>query len=231
MKALKHGFQRFFFAGILAVTFFAANALAGPPLICHSFEIEGAKSLPWISHDWNLNGSENYDTSKLAADTIAILDASQVTLVHMETLRRATLYAKRDRLAAKELITRLIARAEGTKSAPASQPSALAIFDAGYATEAYKQWLGEENPAQRFDGYSLVQLALQRRGNDPQMEFAVALIAMGKPAIDAQDHAQKAIAGSKNDPLLARNLAARFLGPQSDTLSTMISRTKIAAKE
>jgi hypothetical protein len=187
--------------------------------------------LPWISHDWNLSGGESYDTSKLAADTIAILDSSQVTLVHMETLRRATLYAKKDRLAAKELIIRLIARAESTKSASPSQPSALAIFDAGYLTEAYKQWLGEQNnPAQKFDGFALVQLALQRRGSDPQMEFAAALIAVGKPGIDAQDHAQKAIAGAKDDPLLDRNLSARFLGAQSDTLSAMISRSKAATK-
>src|SRR5262250_2162998 len=140
MKLLNHNSQRFLLAGILTVSLFAATALAGPPLICHSFDIDGAKSLPWVSHDWNLSGGENYDTSKLVTDTIAILDSSQVTLVHMETLRRATLYAKKDRVAAKELIIRLIARAEGTKSAsPATtQPSALAIFDAGYLTEAYK---------------------------------------------------------------------------------------------
>jgi hypothetical protein len=223
--------RRFVFAGALFLFFLATATLAGPPLICHSFDIGDAKSLPWISHDWNLSGGESYDTSKLARDTIAILDSSQVTLVHMETLRRATLYAKKDRLAAKELIIRLIARAEGTKSASPSQPSALAIFDAGYLTEAYKQWLGEQNnPAQKFDGFALVQLALQRRGSDPQMEFAAALIAVGKPGIDAQDHAQKAIAGAKDDPLLDRNLSARFLGAQSDTLSAMISRSKAATK-
>src|SRR5215468_1541750 len=145
MKLQNYSFQRFLLAGILALSFFAASAVAGPPLICHSFDIDGAKSLPWVSHDWNLSGSEGYDTSKLAADTIDILDSSQVTLVHMETLRRATLYARKNRAAAKELILRLIARAEGTKSAsPATtQPSALAIFDAGYLTEAYKQWLGD----------------------------------------------------------------------------------------
>ena len=223
--------RRSILGAVLSLSFLAAVALAGPPLICHSFDIGDAKSLPWISHDWNLNGGENYDTSKLTPDTIAILDSSQVTLVHMETLRRATLYAKRDRVAAKELITRLIARAEGTKSASPSQPSALAIFDAGYLTEAYKQWLGEQdNPAQKFDGYALVQLALQRRGTDPQMEFAAALIAVGKSGIDAQDHAQKAIAGAKNDALLARNLSARFLGAQSETLSVMISHNKTATK-
>jgi hypothetical protein len=227
MKFATFSFRRSILAAVLSLSLLATAALAGPPLICHAFEIDGASSLPWISHDWNLSGSEKYDTSKLAADTIAILDSTQTALVHMETLRRATLYARKDRMAAKQLITRLVARAEASKSSP--QPNALAIFDAGYLAEAYKQWLGEQdNPAQKFDGYALVQLALQLRGNDPQMEFAAALIAVGKPAINAEDHAQKAIAGAKNDPLLARNLSERFLGAQSETLAAMISRTKTA---
>ncbi len=229
MKFVTLAARRFICAAVLSLSLLASLALAGPPLICHSFEIDNANSLPWISHDWNLSGNEKYDTSKLAADTIAILDSSKVTLVHMETLRRATLYARKDRVAAKELITRLMERANATKSSSMSQqPNPLAIFDAGYLAEAYKQWLGEDNPARKFDGYALVQLALQRRSNDPQMEFAAALIAVGNPSISAQDHAQKAIAGAKDDPLLARNLSARFLGAKSETLSAMISRTKMA---
>jgi len=232
VKLINRTTQCFLLATIFSLSLLSAVALAGPPLICHSFEIDGANSLPWISHDWNLSGSENYDTSKLASDTIAILDSSNVTLVHMETLRRATLYARKDPLAAKQLITRLIARAEASKSAtPTAPPTALAVFDAGYLAEAYKQWLGSENnPAQRFDGYALVQLALQRRGSDPQMEFAAALISVGNASINGQEHAEEAIAGAKNDSLLARNLSARFLGAQSETLSAMITRTKMAAK-
>ena len=232
MKPINRTTQRFVLATIFSLSLLSAVALAGPPLICHPFEIDGANSLPWISHDWNLSGSENYDTSKLASDTLAILDSSNVTLVHMETLRRATLYARKDPLAAKQLITRLIARAELTKSAtPSTPPNALAIFDAGYLAEAYKQWLGSENnPAQRFDGYALVQLALQRRASDPQMEFAAALISVGNASLNGQEHAEKAIAGAKSDPLLARNLSAHFLGAQSETLSAMITRTKMAAK-
>jgi hypothetical protein len=232
MKLINRTTQRFLLATVFSLSLLCAVALAGPPLICHPFEIDGATSLPWISHDWNLSGSENYDTSKLAFDTIAILDSSNVTVVHMETLRRATLYARKDPLAAKQLITRLVSRAEAAKASPASTPpSALAVFDAGYLAETYKQWLGaENNPAQRFDGYALVQLALQRRGNDPQMEFAAALISVGNASINGQEHAEKAIAGAKNDSLLARNLSAHFLGAQSETLSAMITRTKMAAK-
>ncbi len=236
MKVVNRTTQRFLLATILSLSLLSAVALAGPPLICHSFEIDGANSLPWISHDWNLSGSENYDTSKLASETIGILDSSNVTLVHMETLRRATLYARKDPLAAKQLITRLVSRAEATKSTtksatPSTPPSVLAVFDAGYLAETYKQWLGaENNPAQRFDGYAMVQLALQRRGNDPQMEFAAALISVGNASINGQEHAEKALAGAKNDSLLARNLSAHFLGAQSETLSAMITRTKMAAK-
>jgi hypothetical protein len=227
MEFITRTTQRFVFSTLLSLSLLPAVALAGPPLICHPFEIDGAKSLPFASHDWNLSGGENYDTSRLASDTITFLESSDVTLVHMETLRRATLYARKDPIAAKQLITRLIARAEATKAS--AEPKVLAIFDAGYLAETYKQWLGSENnPAQKFDGYALVQLALQRRGNDPQMEFAAALISVSNPSINAQDHAQKAIAGAKNDPLLARNLSARFLGAQSETLSAMITRNKMA---
>ncbi len=214
-------------ASLLALSLLALNVFAGPPLICHAFDIGDAKSIPFVSHDWNLSGSENYDTSKLAADTIAILNSSNTTLVHMETLRRATLYARKDPAAAKQLITQLFSRAEVAKGS--AEPNALAVFDAGYLAESYKQWLGaENNPAARYDGYALVELALHRRGSDPQMEFAAALIVVGKSDIDAHEHAEKAIDGAKNDSLLARNLSAKFLGAQSDTLSAIISRTKVA---
>ncbi len=217
-----------FFASVLSLSLLALNVFAGPPLICHAFDIDGAKSIPFVSHDWNLSGSENYDTAKLAADTIAILSSSNVTLVHMETLRRATLYARKDPVAAKQLLLQLMARAESSKSGVQPKPSAFAVFDAGYLVEAYKQWLADQNPARKYDGYALVELALQLRRNDPQMEFAAALIAVGNSTLNGQDHAQKAIDGAKYDPMLSRNLSAKFLGAQSDTLSAMILRSRIA---
>ena len=42
------------------------------------------------------------------------------------------------------------------------------------------------------------------------MEFAAALVTLMGPESDHQEHARKAIAGAKNDPLLARNLASNF---------------------
>lgn len=231
MKIRKVSVLRFLAGSLVMLFLFAAVALAGPTLICHQFDIGNAKSLPWISHDWNLNGNETYDTRKLAADTIAILDSDPTVLVHMETLRRATLFARKDPRAAKELLTRLVARADSGGNTKGG--AALGAFDAGYLAEAYKQWFrDEENPAKGLDGYALVNKAIQLRGgNDAQMEFAAALIGLtgptgGQPG--QMDHAQKALAGAKNDPLLARNLSARWGGPQSQTMSDMINRTKMA---
>jgi hypothetical protein len=205
----------------------AGPAWAGPPLICHSFDIGNAKSLPWVSHDWQLSGSEGYDTRNLAADTVAVLDQNpKATLVHMETLRRATLYARTDRQAAKQLLLRLTARAEAAGSA--GHRDALAVFDAGYLVETYRQWLGEggQNPAVGLDGYALVKKALSFAGEDPQMEFAAALITLQGPQAEHREHATKAIAGAKADKELARNLSTHFLGPQSETMAEMITENR-----
>ncbi|MGB9434519.1 MAG: hypothetical protein WBQ89_19910 [Candidatus Acidiferrum sp.] len=214
--------KKIFAALLFAFSLFATTAQAGPPLICHAFDIANAKSLPWISHDWNLTGSESYSSNDLATDTIAILDADPRVLVHMETLRRATLYARANPLAAKQLLLKLIARVDSSVNSPAA---ALASFDLGYLAETYKQWLGNDqsNPAQGLDGYALVKKAIQLHPNDPQMEFAAALISLNRPSSDQPQHAQKAIAGAKNDPLLARNLSTHFRGPQTELMSDMIS--------
>src|SRR6266852_972206 len=132
---------RFAVTLIAAMLSFAGTAQAGPPLICHSVEIGSAKSLPWISHDWNLSGGETYDTKNLVRDTLEILAPDTPVLVRMETLRRATLYARKDPLAAKELLARLHARATPAESS--GRPDALAWFDLGYLAEAYKQWIGQ----------------------------------------------------------------------------------------
>jgi hypothetical protein len=227
---------RFAIVLVVALLCFAVVAQAGPPLICHTIEIGQAKSLPWISHNWNLSGSENYDTKNLVRETLEILAPDTPVLVRMETLRRATLYARKDPVAAKELLARLHARATSAESS--GHPDALAWFDVGYLAETYKQWIGqkwmrvsadEQNPAAGVDGYALVKKALALRGaalhgDDPQMEFAAALITFSGPATEHREHAQKAITGAKTDPLLAQNLATRFIGPQTETMSELLAK-------
>jgi hypothetical protein len=215
---------------ISALLMFIARALlAGPPLVCHSLDIGLAKSLPWVSRNWNLSGAETYDTSKLASDTLAILAADHSVIVHMETLRRATLYARKNPTAAKELLTKITI---GTKSVNSDETRALTYFDTGYLVEVYKQWLGasSQNPATGLDGYALIKEAIQLRGSDPQMEFAAALITLSGPTAEHEAHTQRAIAGAKNDPLLARNLASRFNGNQGPTMGEMLTKTTVAER-
>jgi hypothetical protein len=221
---------RFATISLCSLFILSIATLAGPPLVCHVFDIGNTKSLPWISNGWNLTGAETYNTKNLSSDTIAILNSNPTVLVHMETLRRATLYARKDPLAAKELFTKLMARADAS-GAPAQM--ALAIFDAGYLTEAYKQWMGkdEPNPARGIDGYVLVKKAISARNNDAQMQFAAALIAMQTHVDDQREHAAKAIVGAKSDPLLAKNLAAPFHGPHDQSMADFISTNQQANTE
>jgi hypothetical protein len=214
---------------ICALMFAAKALLAGPPLVCHNFDIGSATSLPWVSPNWNFSGAENYDTSKLASDALAILAADRNVIVHMETLRRATLYARKDPAAAKELLTKITV---GTKSANSDETRALSYFDTGYLAEVYKQWLGDSsgNPATSLDGYAFIEEAIQLRGGDPQMEFAAALVTLAGPTAEHEAHTRRAIAGAKTDPLLARNLASRFSGNQSPTMAEMLTKTTVAQR-
>lgn len=231
MKPLRFLFSHIAASILLLISGLVTPALAGPPLICHRLDIGDAKSLPWTGTAWNLSGNENYDTRNLVQDTLAILDSGAPVIVRMETLRRATLYARNDPRAAKELLTKLHQRA--TSAEAAGHPDALAWFDVGYLAEAYKQWSGKEsNPAAGIDGYSLVTKALAARGHsDPEMEFAAALITLHGPEPAHQEHAQRAIAGAKGDPLLARNLSSQFLGNDRQTVSQALVRSITSEEE
>jgi hypothetical protein len=206
-------------ASLMAIVLTCSMRLfAGPPLICHPIEIGSAQSLPWVDVHYR-KGEGSYTLHNLASDTLASLDSTQIVLVRMETLRRATLYARQDPQAAKELLTRLSIRA--TES-PADATGALAWFDFGYLAEAYKQWIGkdEPNPAAGVDGYDWVKRAIQQRRGDPEMEFAAALITLNAPDGDHRDHVRNAMAGAKTDALLAQNLASRF---GDETMSAILN--------
>jgi len=203
-----HVFSRLTISIVAFLLGFTTLAQAGPPLICHPIEIGQAKSLPWV--EFNHRGSTNYNLKNLSRDALAILDSHTPVLVRMETLRRATIYARQDPQVAKELITRLQERAANSDAA--SRPDALAWFDLGYLAEAYKQWMGkgEPNPAAGLDGYSWIRKAISLRGVDPEMEFAAAMITLPGPGGAHRDHLRKAVAGASSDPLLAQNLASSF---------------------
>ena len=89
-----HAFSRLTIGIVAVLLGFTTFAQAGPPLICHPMEIGQAKSLPCV--EFNHRGCTDYDLKNLSRDTLAILDSHTPVLVRMETLRRATIYARHD---------------------------------------------------------------------------------------------------------------------------------------
>ena len=86
---------------------------------------------------------------------------------------------------------------------------ALALFDAGYLVETYKQAApfapSTAALAQGIDGYSMVARSAAARGHDPAIEFAAALMLPGSGNARAE-HVRVARAGAPADQLLARNI-------------------------
>jgi hypothetical protein len=208
--------SRFAIGFLTALLALAATALAGPPLICHPIDIGSAQSLPW-SNPATLTGLKDYDASHLIADTLTLLGPNTPVLVRMETLRRATIYAQRDPVIAKQLFLKLQERTT------TNEKDALAAFDFGYLAACYKQiqWArsksmtvwgqGEwSNPGADVDGYGFVKKAIRMRGQDAEMEFAAAMITTEGSQSEHQEHLRNAMAGAKGDSLLSENLANQF---------------------
>jgi hypothetical protein len=192
---------------VLAV---ASPALAGPPLLCHPFDIGTAKSLPWDGAPGWFTGSADYPLERLVTDTEAILQPATPVLVRMETLRRAAIYASRDAAVASALVERLSLNAKS---------DTLAALDAAYLIEALHQVTMLEQMAEFRDRIAGVKAVLRGRDAlpflaravegrplDASVAFAAALIAMDtdKPAYGT--YAARARAGASQDPLLARNI-------------------------
>jgi hypothetical protein len=172
---------------------------AGPPLICHPFQTSGSPHLQWgAGSGWN-TPDQRYDLQRLTADTLALLNADAPILARMENMRRAAIYATRDRRVAETLLAAVTARAA------APDASRLSVFDAGYLIETYKQanhLFGRAVTTQ--DGYAMVRRAIAMGGPVPEMEFAAALMTQGAASAA---HLQRARTASASDPLLARNLS------------------------
>ena len=195
----------------------ARPALAGPPLLCHPFDIGSAASLPWGSGSNWFDGSATYRLSGLVADTEALLTPDTPVVVRMETLRRASIYASRDPKIAADLMNRLTAKASSSKTS--GHPDALALMDAAYVTEALRQVTliggvtgykdrvdGVRDVLRGHDGIQYINASLSAKPGDPGLEFAAALIAADKDRAAYLRHAERARAGASQDALVARNL-------------------------
>jgi len=213
----------------MTIAFLAAlqlPAFAGPPLICHPLEIGAAQSLPWAGSEWRAV-RKDYDLNRLVGDTLKLLGPETPIIVRMETLRRATVYAQWSRFdtkvgidpkgerVAQELLTKLIARAQDAeRRGVKDRNDALALFDAGYLLESYRQTvaMGKQNTLPQYDGYAWVRRASQALNRDAEMEFALALMLVDKPTQRAahNEHFRHATAGAGENSLLARNLVTRY---------------------
>lgn len=206
-------------------------AFAGPPLVCHPFEIGNARSLPWSGSNWR-DVDKKYDINRLVDDTLSLLTAETPILVRMETLRRATIYAVwsmndrevsypvKDATVANALLSRLKGRVPYSGVKSDRKPTALALFDYGYLAESFKQ-AGDGSRgvdlAKDVDGYAMIVKAIAIGEGDPAMEFAAALASSDGPRgahpslRDAHlAHLRKAVAGANEGSLLARNLVTHF---------------------
>ena len=208
---------------LLALSGMARPALAGPPLLCHPFDIGAARSLPWSGVSSWYEGQPGYDVQRLADDTEALLTPSTPVIVRMETLRRAAIYASRDPQVAKRLFLTINDRIRQSAAASNGKTDPLTLFDAGYLTETFKEIgrlarynydaanMHSEAMAalvKDVDGDALVQKSLAMRSHDPSIELAAALIAASTPGRKDSyaQHAKQARAGATEDALLARNL-------------------------
>ena len=198
-------------AAAFAVVSAAMPAFAGPPLICHPFETRGGALLPWgasgASTSWNAPLA-SYDTTHLAGDVIKLLDSDAPVLTRMENLRRATIYAQKDAVVARQLLDVVLDRATRTGGPQAK-------FDAGYLIESYKQaaairlrqgqsWAAVDETI-KIDGYGFVKKALAMTGTpNPEMEFAASLMTQGSVSTE---HRARAVSAAANGSPLAMNLA------------------------
>jgi hypothetical protein len=189
---------------------------AGPPLICHPYDISssGWKSLPGSTKD-HFGLSASYDRTNLVNDTLALLTSETPVIVRMETLRRAALYAtnemsawrtnktygEADRALALGLLAKLRERTQDT-----AMPRDLALFDLGFYAETLRQT--RLDPA--LDGYQLLVKVAELRPDDADVQFALALASVWPKRKDHDTHLASAMAGAKPDTLLATNLRTHF---------------------
>lgn len=215
-----------FLLALLVILSASELTFAGPPLICHPFEIGDAKSIPWEGKNWR-EVKRDYDLNRLVPDVMAILETDASILVRMETIRRAAVYSVwsqvdrevpikvKDNKIAQALFDKIIARSKAAESRGfKTKADQLALFDAGYIVETFKYIypMGIPNIATPYDGYNMVDNASHLMNKPGDVEFALAVILKnhkGQATIQDQ-HLKKAISTVAEGSLLAKNLINHF---------------------
>jgi hypothetical protein len=198
----------------------AASSFAGPPIMCHQLEIGSAQCLPLGAGP--LEAKRGYESKGLVRDTLALLKDESSPLVRMETLRRATVYARADGKLAAELLSRLTARALDAAAGKDPGARAAALFDAGFLAVCYGEMNVEvgykPGVAEGVQGYAWIRSALEsvpaEGGDRAAMEFGAALAvhpAMHTHLKDSglyEKHLIKAAECAPAESLVRKNVAA-----------------------
>lgn len=216
-----------FTVSLLIITTLTISSIAGPPLICHPFEIGEAKSIAWNGRQWR-DVKKDYDINQLVPDVMAILETDAPILVRMETMRRAAVYAvwslrdakvgfdpKGDR-AAIALLDKILAHKNAAEVRGfKTKADKLALFDAGYLLETYK-YIGFEETSKKTV-LSAESLAWVEKANNAldcpgEIELALAIILQNHPGTSAaQDkHLETAVGKAAEGSLLAKNIISHF---------------------
>ncbi|MBK7406337.1 MAG: hypothetical protein IPJ41_17465 [Phycisphaerales bacterium] len=202
----------------------------GPPAICTPIQCDG-QGMPWDNAD--SSPPKHYSSKQAVADAIKILDGSTDPLMHMETIRRATICLTQDKARAQELLARLLARTAEVEAddAPAAARE-LAWLDAGYFAGAAWQigldmgWRpGERNGV---PGLAWLDRAIEVSGGDSAAHYAAAIV--GHPAMNESKrgeydrHLLAAFEGSKPGTRLRANVEdhMRNWGETAETLRSRL---------
>ncbi len=193
-------------ATILVATI-TLTSTAGPPLICHPFEIGDANCLPWGKDRWE---APRQLKRNLVEQVLDSLDPTMPAIVRMETIRRAVIAAGNDgSVVGIELVSRLMARALDAEAA--GRIDAMAWFDVGFLVQSMDQfnvkYVRGLGAGDNIVGYAWIARALQLGGtDDPQLNFAAALMTALYDPEKSANHMDMARAGAAKDRLLAANL-------------------------
>jgi hypothetical protein len=218
-------------SALLVLAASASPAAAGPPAVCQPIATATEVEMPWDGQGWNAVDPEVGPEAAIDA-AIRALRASDDVFAHMETLRRAVVYASghgkgqgREKHAgsAERLVARLRAdwkaaerEREADPTAERRARAALRRFDLAYAAAALEQ-VGIDAEVD-YDRH--LKEALAVRGDDARMHLGAALALWTESGKrEVYGHLEAALRGADGDELLARNLATaagRFVG--TDTL-------------
>jgi hypothetical protein len=193
----------------------------GPPLICFQYDIGSARSLPWSEGNDSFGVDPKYSCEQLVPDTLAVLDSSKDVLVHMETIRRATIYASRqgekptktrDTGMSDRLVIAMLDRA--LKTIAREPQSSLAWLDAGYAIGGAVH-MGSQQGASFLEYFEKARAAAP---SDLGLAFAACAAYLDSPKNEIWErHFRETLAGAPEGSLLRKNALAygeNYLGKE-----------------